>query len=102
MRQDQSWKGGRVPAYAVPLLRLMGQAAQAMGRIEAATQHNERAMTLDPHDAEAVDLLAMVRFGQQRYAAALDLFRTLVDLRPSGAQGHSNLRVTLFYPWTEE
>lgn len=54
-------------------------------------------MELDPRDAEAVDLLAMVRFGQQRYAAALDLYRTLVELRPGSAQAHSNLGVTLFY-----
>ena len=85
------------PAHAVPLLRLMGQVADALGRPEAAAQHYERAVELDPRDAEAVDLLAMVRFGQQRYAAALDLYRTLVELRPGSAQAHSNLGVTLFY-----
>ena len=75
----------------------MGRAAQALGRTEAAAQHYERAVALDPRDAEAVDLLAVVRFGQQRYAAALALFRTLVELRPTNAQAHSNLGVTLFY-----
>ena len=85
------------PAYAVPLLRLMGRSAQARGHPEAAAQHYERAVELDPHDAEAVDLLAMVRFGQQRYAAALDLYRKLTELRPASAQAHSNLGVTLYY-----
>ena len=75
----------------------MGLAAEALGRSEAAAQHYERAVELDPHDAEAVDLLAMVRFGQQRYPAALDLYRTLVELRPGSAQAHSNLGVTLYY-----
>ena len=85
------------PAHEGLLLRLMGRAAQALGRTEAAAQHYERAVALDPHDAAAVDLLAVMRFGQQRYAAALDLFRTLVELRPANAQSHSNLGVTLFH-----
>ena len=85
------------PPHAGMLLRLMGRAAQALGRTEAAAQHYEGAVALDPRDAEAVDLLAMVRFGQQRYAAALDLYRTLVELRPASAQAHSNLGVTLLY-----
>ena len=60
----------------------MGLAAEALGRSEAAAQHYERAVELDPHDAEAVDLLAMVRFGQQRYPAALaalDLYLPRTD-----------------------
>ena len=85
------------PPHAGLLLRLMGRSAQALGRTEAAAQHYERAVALDPRDAAAVDLLAMVRFGQQRYAAALDLYRTLVELKPGNAQAHSNLGVTLLY-----
>ena len=85
------------PPQAGLLLRLLGRAALALGRPEAAALHYERAVALDPRDAVAVDLLAMVRFGQQRYATALDLYRTLVELRPGSAQAHSNLGVTLFY-----
>ena len=36
-------------------------------------------------------LLAMVRFGQQRYAAALDRYRSLIEFRPGSVQAHSNL-----------
>ena len=85
------------PPHAGLLLRLMGRTEQALDRPEAAAQHYERAVDLDPRDAKAMDLLAMVRFGQQRYATALDLYRTLVELRPGDAQARSNLGVTLFY-----
>ena len=48
-------------------------------------------------DAEALDRLALVRFGQQRYAAALDLYRKVVEIKPGSAQTHANLGATLYY-----
>ena len=77
--------------------RLMGQAAQELGRSEAAAEHYERALKLDPHDTLALDRLAMVRFGQQHYAAALDLYSRLIEVHPDAAQTHANLGATLYY-----
>ncbi len=79
------------------LRRLMGRAAQELGRSEEAAEHYERALEIDPRDAEAVDLLAALQFGWRRYAAALDLYRTLVEINPASAQTHANLGATLYH-----
>ena len=79
------------------LHRLMGQAAQELGRPEAAAEHYADALRIDPHDGEAIDRLAMLRFGQQRYAAALDLYQTLLQISPGNANTHFNLGATLYY-----
>ena len=78
------------------LHRLMGRAAQELGRPEA-VDHFERAVQLDPHDAEALDRLAMLRFGEQDYEAAFRLYRSLLEINPDNAQTHSNLGATLYY-----
>ena len=76
---------------------LMGQAAQALGRTEQAAEHYERALQLDPRNAPVLDRLAMVRFGQRQYAAALDLYGRLLEIDPAAAQTHANLGATLYY-----
>ena len=78
------------------LHRLMGRAAQELGRPEAA-DHFERAVQLDPRDAEALDRLAMLRFGEQNYEAAFGLYQSLIEVNPDNAQTHSNLGATLYY-----
>ena len=78
------------------LHRLMGRAAQELGRPDAA-DHFERAVQLDPRDAEALDRLAMLRFAEQDYEAAFGLYRNLLRINPDNAQTHSNLGATLYY-----
>ena len=78
------------------LHRLMGRAAQELGRPDAA-DHFERAVQLDPRDTEALDRLAMLRFGEQNYEAAFGLYRDLLEVNPDNAQTHSNLGATLYY-----
>ena len=85
------------PPLEASVQRLMGRAAQELGRPEAAAQHFARALELDPRDAEALDRLALIRFGQQRYAEALELYRTRVEITPESAQTHANLGATLYY-----
>ena len=82
---------------AGPLLRLMGRAAQELGRSEEAAHHYARALEIGPRDAEALDRLAMLRFGQQRYAEAHELYRTLAEIIPDSAQTHANLGATLYH-----
>ena len=85
------------PALAGSAQRLMGRAAQELGRSEAAAGHYARALQIDPLDAEALDRLARLRFGQQRYAEALERYRTLLEINPGSAQTHANRGVTLYY-----
>lgn len=74
----------------------LGRAAQQLGRPEA-DEYFARAIQVDPRDHEALDHLAMARFGQQRYEEALTLYRTMVDITPDNAVTHSNLGATLYY-----
>ena len=85
------------PALSGVLHRLMGRAAQESGRDRVAAEHLEHALRLDPRDAAALDLLGLVRFRQERYAAALELYRRLVELTPDSAQTHANIGAALYY-----
>ena len=84
-----------LPAGAV--LRLMGRAAQELGRPDAAAAHYERALAFDPDDRQALDRLARLHFAERRYAAALERFRTLAELSPDSAQTHANMGAALYY-----
>ena len=82
---------------AATLHHLAGQAAQALDRVEDAAGHYANAVRIDPRDSASLDRLAMIRFGQERYQAALDRYRALLVLDPANAQVHSNLGATLYY-----
>ena len=47
--------------------------------------------------AEALDHLALWRFGQREYEAALDLYRVQATLEPNNATIHANIGVTLYF-----
>ena len=74
----------------------LGRAAQKLARTDAA-EYFARAIQRDPRDHEALDHLAIVRFGEQRYEDALALYRTMVEINPDSAVTHSNLGATLYY-----
>ena len=63
----------------------MGRAAEKLGRTQAAVGYFERAVTIDPRDREALDLLAMARFVAKCCEDALGLYRTLLDIAEVGA-----------------
>ena len=92
---DRSVALHAIPPTATARLILMGRAAQALGRNEAAVAHYERAVEIDPGSADALDHLAAARFGEQRYGEALALYRTLLQVRPDSAVTHANLGATL-------
>ena len=75
----------------------MGRAHQSLGRTEAAAEQFERASEADPGNTDALDHLALVRFGQKRYREAAELYRKLVEIRPSAALFHANLGATLYH-----
>ena len=75
---------------------LLGRAALQLGRPDA-DEFFARAVHDDPHDDEALDHLAMLRFGQQRYQDALTLYRTMVERAPDNAIAHSNVGATLYH-----
>ena len=85
-----------LPIAGSSLHVFLGRTAQALGRPEAA-EHFARAVRNDPRDREALDHLAMARFGQQRYEEALSLYRIMAEVDPDNALTHSNLGATLYH-----
>ena len=84
------------PMARAPLL-FMARAFEALGRAEAAAEHYERALRIDSRFPETLARLAALRFGQDRYEEALDLYRTLVEIQPDKATAHADIGATLFY-----
>ena len=76
---------------------LAGQAAHHLNRPDEAARHYGAAIRRDPLDTESIDRLAMLRFGEQRYEAALALYQDLIELTPDSAQTYFNLGATLYY-----
>ena len=87
------------PELAVaPSLRLFtGHSLRELGRLEEADAQYQLALELEPRNADALDHLAMSRFGQERYEEALELYRTLADVQPDSASTHSNLGAVLHH-----
>ena len=92
---DRSLSLHSIPPTATARLVLMGRAAQALGRLDAAVAHYERAVEIDPRNPDALDHLAAARFEHTRYQEALDLYRTLREVRPDDAQVHAKIGVVL-------
>ena len=74
----------------------LGRAAWQLGRPDA-DEYFARAIQIDPYDREALDHLAMVRFGEQRYEEAFALYRTMAEIVPDSAVTHSNVGATLYH-----
>ena len=83
-----------LPAAAA-LHRLTGLALMELGRPGEAAARFERCLELDPLDAEALDRLAFLRFDQERFDDAVDLYRRMLATDPDEAQTHFNLGIAL-------
>ena len=76
---------------------LAGRTLQGLERMAEAAVRFETAIEHDPEHAEALDHLALWRFGQREYEAALDLYRVQTTLEPNNAAIHANIGVTLYF-----
>ena len=85
-----------LPVMGSSLHVFLGRALQEVGRPEAAAERYEHAMQMEPHDREALDHLVMMRFGQQRYEEARELYRRMLEIDSGSAQTHSNLGAALY------
>ena len=80
-----------------PLRILLGQALQKLARPDDAAKQYERALEIDPRNTDALDRLAMIRFGQKRYEETLSLYQKLAAINPDGAQVHANMGAVLHF-----
>ena len=85
------------PPMAGALHRLMGRSKQELGLPDDALPHFQRALEIDPDDAQAIELLARLQFVRERYLESFDLFQTLVDINPDSAEIHANLGAALYH-----
>ena len=77
---------------------LLGRALLELGRPEdEAAGRFQRALAADPGYRDALDRLAMLRFGQERYREALELYRRHLEIAPDSPHIHSNLGATHYY-----
>ena len=76
---------------------LAGRTLLGLGRDDAAAAHFERAIEREPNHAEALDHLALWRFGRQEYEQALALYRAHANLVPDDPTVHANTGVTLYF-----
>ena len=77
--------------------RLMGRSEQELGRPDEALPHYQRALEIDPNDAQAIELLARLQFVRERYLDSFDLFQALVERDPDNAELRANLGATLYH-----
>ena len=76
---------------------LIGRSWQALGDWLAALQWYEHALSIDPLNPQALDLLAMAYVREQRYEEALALYRALEEISPDNAQTHANVGAALYH-----
>ena len=84
-------------SVAASLRLFSGHSLRELGHARAADEEYEVALEIDPLNADALDYLAMSRFGEQRYDEALALYRRLVVVKPASAVTHSNLGAVLHH-----
>ena len=85
------------PPTAFSLHILMGQASWAMTHsADAAAQHYERALLIEPNHPTVLADLASLRIAQERYEQALKLFQTAVRIQPGVAKFYSGMGFALY------
>ncbi len=76
---------------------LIGRASKQTGRLDAAVEHFQRAIELDPHDTDPIDRLALLHYEQRRYEDAHRLYQRMLEIEPDNVQAISNLAATQYY-----
>ncbi|MCY3774430.1 MAG: tetratricopeptide repeat protein [Candidatus Aminicenantes bacterium] len=85
------------PGTAATAHYLSARTLLELDRKDEAAAQFEHALKRDQNHAKTLDYLAHLRFGQKKYEAALDLYRTQATLKPGSATVHANIGVTLYF-----
>ena len=87
---------GFVLAYA-GLGTALFEARRYFEALAALEQALTAALRIEPRNPDALDHLAMTRFGQRRYEDALALYRMFLEIYPDSALTHSNVGAALYH-----
>ncbi len=79
------------------VLVCLGEAAEGLGRLDEADEYYQRAVQAGPRIPVFLDYLSAFRLKQQRYEEALDIFRTMIEIKPRNAHYHSGMGVAFFH-----
>lgn len=86
----------RAPHDSAVVWNKLGIAYQHMYALDLAKLQYEKALTLDPHYAEAINNLGTVFYGRQNYRKAEKFYRKAIKLKPNCASFYSNLGTAYF------
>ncbi|HEV2465310.1 MAG TPA: tetratricopeptide repeat protein [Acidobacteriaceae bacterium] len=86
----------RAPHDSAIVWNKLGIAYQHMYALDLAKLQYEKALTLDPHYAEAINNLGTIFYGQQNYRKAEKYYRSAIKLKPNSASFYSNLGTAYF------
>ena len=84
---------GVVEIWRLDYHNLLGAALARKRAYDAAGQ----ALQLDPDNARAYSVLALLQLGDRRHADAIESARKAVSVKPSDAEAHANLGLVLTY-----
>jgi tetratricopeptide (TPR) repeat protein len=71
-----------------------GAAFLRLSRLDRATETLDRALSLDPNNAEALNAKGVIATRQRRYDDALELYRRATSVQPGNAGFQANLAIT--------
>lgn len=86
----------RAPRNSAVVWNKLGIAYQHMYALDLAKIEYEKALTLDPKYAEALNNLGTVYYGRQDYHKAEKYYRRAIKLKPNSASFYSNLGTAYF------
>lgn len=86
----------RAPHDSAVIWNKLGIAYQHMYALDLAKLQYEKALTLDPRYAEAINNLGTIFYGQQNYRKAEKYYRKAIKLKPNSASFYSNLGTAYF------
>ena len=84
------------PQQSSTLWNKLGIAYQHMLNEREARRYYEKALAANPKNAEAINNLATIMYGQKDYGAAVRLYRRALKLNPKSSAVHGNLGTAYF------
>lgn len=84
------------PKQSSTLWNKLGIAYQHILNDHEARHYYEKALAANPNNAEAINNLATVMYGQKNYGAAVRLYRRALKLNPKSSAVHGNLGTAYF------
>ena len=97
---DPNFEQAKANRELMPQLKAHADAGLVLiqrGQLDEAEKHLRQVLEIDPRYTFALHNLALVQLKQQRYEAALSLYRRWLEIEPASANAYAGLGITLHY-----